>query len=246
MLVGTDDPQRLAEGAPEMPALDTAALELPGVVFLQALFEIESGAMCEMLPPALHPTLPPVAGVVAYDVPESPWGPFRIAQLRVQCRSGLRPRALLVSAVVDVPEAGEALARRFGFRVASGEVRLERAYDETRIEVAIGGADALAGSLRGPMRIGEADTQFVSCMHPARTPRGYRLVQVDTRHAVQRAARAQFEVEAFDGAAWGEARIRPTLGLPGVVGLADLTLDTIRFLCRPDVMAFEGSESVGR
>ena len=30
----------------------------------------------------------------------------------------------------------------------------------------------------------------------------------------------------------------------GVVGLADLTLDPIRFLCRPDVMAFEGSESV--
>ena len=119
MLVGTDDPQRLAEGAPEMPALDTEALELPGAVFLQALFEIESGAMCEMLPPALHPTLPPVAGVVAYDVPESPWGPFRIAQLRVQCRSGLRPRALLVSAVVDVPEVGEALAQRFGTKLIS-------------------------------------------------------------------------------------------------------------------------------
>ena len=151
---------------------------------------------------------------------------------------------MLVSAVVDSRDAGRALSERFGFRIREGRVALDRAYDETRIEVDIAGESVLVGSLRGPMRIGEGDTQFVSCMHPAHTPRGFRLVQVDTRVGVKRAERGPFALERFEGEAFGEVRIRPSLGLPGVVGLADVTLDPIRFLCRADVMAFEGSESV--
>jgi len=245
MLAGTADPKGFERDAPTMPSFAENGVEFPNAVFVQALFEIEAASMCEMLPPALHPTLPPVAGITVLDVPESEWGPFRMAELRIQCRSGLRSRAMGVSTVVDRAEVGVELAERFGFRVVLGEVALERAYHETRIEVGAEGATWASAAMRGPKRIGEGDMQFVSTMHPAQTPVGFRLVQLDTRYGVQRAERAPLDLEVFDAAAWGESRIVPSLMLPAVVGIADVRLDAIRFACRAEVMAFEGSEKVG-
>jgi len=244
MLVGTEDPARFEKDAPTLAGFDAPDLDLRDCGFLQALCEIEAEPMCAMLPPALHPTLPPVVGFSAWDVADSPFGPFRLAQLRIECRSGLRPRGLLVGAVVDGAEARRELAARFGFRAEPGEVELVRAYDATRLRVGGARTPRLELVLRAPQRIGEADTQFVSSLHPAVTPRGFRLVQVDAEHAVLRAERGRLELVHFDAAAWGEPRIRPSWPLPGVVGRADVTLRALRFVCRPDVLAFEGTESV--
>ena len=245
MLVGNGDPKQFEVEAPEMTALDTGRMTFVDSVFVQALFEIRTQAMCEMLPPALHPTLPPVAGFSVFDVPDSEWGPFRMAQLRIECRSGLRPRGLLVSAVIDNEAAAKALSAAFGFKMIAGEVDLARAYDETRVSVSALGRTWLQTSMRGPQRIGEGDTQFVSSLHPAMTPSGFRLVQVDTRHAIQRVERAALEIETFDAAAWGEERIIPSLPLPGVVGIAEISFEPIRFVCRADVLAFQGTEAIG-
>ncbi len=145
--------------------------------------------------------------------------------------------------MIDNAAARNGLAERFGFRVVVGDVGLARAYDETRASVEVGGRTWLRTSMRGPQRIGESDTQFVSSMHPAKTSLGFRLVQADTRHAIQRAERAPLEIEAFEGEAWGQGRIVPSLPLAGVVGIADITINPIPFVCRPDVLAFEATES---
>lgn len=242
MLVGTADPTLFEKGAPEMASLEADAVRLEDCVFVQALTEIESAPMCEMLPPGLHPTLPPVVGFTLLSVSDSEWGAFNLAQLRIECRSGLRPRGLLVSGVIDQAQAARELSQRFGYRLRLGDVEVQRAYDETRVRVACDDRIRLEASLRAPQRIGEADAQFVSSLHPAITPLGFRLVQLDTSMEVRRAERAPLEIEAFDADAWGEPRIRPSLALPGVVGIADVTLQPIRFVCRPDVLAFEGTE----
>ncbi len=244
MLVGTADPARFEKQAPTLADFDARALELRDCVFVQALSEIDAAGMCEMLPPALHPTLPPVVGWSAFEVPDSEWGGFRFAELRIECRSGLRPRGLLVGCVVDSEAARCGLAARFGFRAVLGEVQIARAYDETRLRVARGGRLWLDLSLRAPQRLGETDTQFVSSLHPAHTPLGFRLLQVDVEHAVKRAERGRLDLAHFDAAAWGEPAIRPSLALPGVVGRADLSIRPIRFVCRADILAFEGTESV--
>lgn len=244
MLIGTADPSAFEKDAPTIAAFGDASLEIPDCAFLQALCEIGSEPMCAMLPPALHPTLPPVASWSAFEAADSPFGPFRLAQLRIECRSGLRPRGLLVGAVVDSKAAAHALADRFGFRCTIGEVELARAYDATRLTVVRGGRRLVELVLREPVRLGETDTQFVSSLHPAQTPQGFRLVQVDLEHAVKRAERGRLEIVGFDAASWGEERIRPTLALPGVVGRADLSIRPIRFVCRADVLAFHGTEAV--
>ena len=244
MLQGTGHVADFEKEAPRMESLDTEALGFANAEVMQVLCEIYSEDVCDLLPPALHPTLPPVVCWSIYRFPETEWGEVRLAQTRIECRSGLRPRGLLVSAVTDNPAAGRALAARFGFRIRDGVVGLRRSYDEIRAEVEIDGELVLDVGLRDPDRLDAGTIQFVSSIHPATTPRGFRLVQVDTRHDIERAERGDPIVEEFEADAWGDERIEPAYPISAIFGVGEVTLPKLRYVCRPDVMAFEGTEAL--
>lgn len=244
MLVGCADPQACAETAPKLTGLDTEPVTLPGAGVLQVICEIDTAAMCELLPPALHPSLPPAVSWLVYDCPDTPWGAMKLAQTRLECRSGTRPRGFLVSAVCDNAKAAQALGGRWGYHVAFGEIGFRRSYDEVRAEVAIGGVEALAIGLRAPQPLGRGDIQFVAGMHPAHTPRGFRLVQCDPSHDDRDDQRGHPIVDAFEPGLWGDERIEPVYPVSGASCTADITLPRLRFLCRPDELAFTGTESV--
>src|SRR5262249_22147606 len=151
MLVGTGDPGALARGAATLEGFGTEPEKLLGVETLQVAFEVERAGADELLPPGLHPTRPPVVTWFVQRVPESPWGPFALAQCRIECRSGLRPRGFLRGGVIDNEAARAALAARWGYALAPGEPRLARSYDEIRAGVRLGGAAVLELALRDPM-----------------------------------------------------------------------------------------------
>ena len=244
MLFGTADVDALAAGAPAMERLDTEPLTLPGTWVLQATFEMPLAARACLLPPGLHPTDPPLVSWFFFQCSDGPLGAFTLAQLRVSCRSGLRPRGFLVESVVDSTEAGRALAVGWGFRHRVGDVRVTRGYDAVTGTVRVDGRPAREIALRDPDPLGVHDVQYTASMHLARTPRGVRLVQVDPTFAVARAERGRPHLLAFDAAAWGDARIAPTHPVSASIVLADVTLPRLRYLCRPDVWAFDGTESV--
>jgi hypothetical protein len=244
VLFGTAQLDPLAADAPVMANLDTEPLLLRAVWVLQATFEMPSAARDVLIPAALHPTDPPLASWMFFRCTESPFGPFVLAQLRVSCRSGLRPRGFLVESVVDSADAGRALAERWGYRSCVGEVRLAQQYDAVEAAVRLGGETILELGLRDPDPLGAHDLQFTASMHLAHTPRGLRLVQVDPTFAVERAERGRPHLVAFDAAAWGDARIAPTEPVVASIARADVTLPKLRYLCRPDVWAFEGTETV--
>jgi hypothetical protein len=185
-----------------------------------------------------------VIGFMVQRATASPWGPFALAQARIQCRSGVRPRGYLVAAVVDNAEAGAALSSRWGFRVLPGQVRLRRFYDEVRAEVTIGGHEVLAIGLRDPEPLSTADVQYVANMNLAQTPRGLRLVQVDPEWKVERAERGEPSIAAFDGEAWGVPDLEPAYPISASLTAGAMTLPPLRYLCRADVWAFDGTERV--
>ena len=51
-------------------------------------------------------------------------------------------------------------------------------------------------------------------------------------------------LDEFDAEAWGDERIEPSYPISAAHCLADVTLPKLRFVCRPEVMAFEGTEPV--
>jgi hypothetical protein len=242
VLFGTADLDALAAGAPRMERLDTEPLVLANAWVVQATFEMPVAARECLLPPALHPTDPPLVSWLVYRCTDGPLGAFTLAQLRVSCRSGLRPRGFLVDGVIDSTDAGRVLASRWGYRSRIGEVRATRHYDAVSVRVGVDARPILALELRDPDPLAAGDVQYTASMHVADTPRGLRLVQVDPTYAVTRAERARPHVVACDAAAWGDARVAPTSPVSASMVLADVTLPKLRYVCRPDVWAFDGTE----
>ena len=244
MLIGTADPEVLARGAATLESFGTEPVGLPGVETLQVAWEIERTGSDALLPPGLHPTLPPLVTWLVQRVPESPWGAFTLAQCRIECRSGLRPRGFLRGGVADDEPARAALAARWGYVLHPGEVRLERGYDEIHATAFRGGQPILEVALRDPMPLRGADAYYVANMHLAHTPNGLRLVQVDPDFQVERAERGRPLLDRFDAEAWGCEGARPSDPISASFTVADVTLPSLRYVCRPDVLAFEGAERV--
>jgi hypothetical protein len=151
-------------------------------------------------------------------------------------------RGFLVSAVTDSAAAAAAMADRWGYATQFGRVELQRYYDSARATVETSGRTILDLTVADPDPLDPGDVQYVANMNLARTPRGLRLVQVEPRYAIERVERGKPEVRFFDGAAWGEPRIEPAYPVAASIAVANLTLPRIRFVCRPEVLAFEGTE----
>jgi len=245
MLSGRADPRALASAAPSLERFDAPAVTLVDVEWVQALYEIESAVAEAILPPGLHPTVPGIVTWLAWACADSPWGAVRLVQTRIECRSGNRPRAMLVSAACDNDAAIHALTAGYGLHVVPAEIGFRRGYDGADVRVGIDGRGVLDLELRDPVLLPPEVVQFVSGMHPAHTPKGFRLVQCDLEHAVTRSERTTARVKAFDGAAWGDERIVPLHPVSSAVGIADVTIPALRFVCKADELAFTGTEKVG-
>ncbi len=242
MLQGTADVDVLADDAPFVasPAADPFTVQHAGL--LQVAWEIEAAEREALLPPGLHPVNPPVVTFSFLRAAESVHGPFTLAELRVLCRSGLRTRGYHVGAFVDSAEVAELLASGWGYRVALADVTLSRRYDGTTGTVVAAGRPVLVTGHVAPVPLAPSDLQYTATMVPARLERGFRLLQAERDHEFSRAERGRPFVEAFDAAAWGEPRVRLSHPASASSAIADVTFKPIRFVCRADVWAFEGTE----
>ena len=244
MLIGTASVAELAERAPVLASFHPEPVVLEHVEVLQVIYEIAAAHRAAALPPALHPTDPPIVTWLFFRCPSSPWGAFSIAQTRIECRSGLRLRGFLISAVVDNVAAAGALRDPWGYATQSGRVTLRRHYDTIDGSVVVHDTAALDVSVVDPGPLAAADLQYVANMNLAHMAVGLRLVQVEPKYEVHRAERGRPRLGVFDGAAWGDPRVRPVHPVSASCTVATVTIPRIRFVCRPDVLAFEGTELV--
>ena len=245
---GTLDVAPLLADAPLMPGLEAEAWQLDGVDILHLMFEIDDGNMAELLPKALHPVIPPVAIFSVARVPESPVGPFLLAQVRVGCRAGVRPRGYLLRAYSDSQEACDALAERWGYACRLGEVRLRRYHDRISAEVTAGGEEILRVSMANHEPISGADVQYVANMNLARLAteedRGV-LVQVDPEYAFHRAERGPPKIDLFVPEAWAAVGVEPVYPVSGSFCHVDTGLPRIRYVLDPERPALQGTRKIG-
>jgi hypothetical protein len=244
VITGSADVEALARRAPTLADFATEPLALSGVETLQVLCEISRAGADALVPPGLHPTIPPIVTFLVQRAPDSPWGPFTLAQTRIGCRSGLRPRGFLRAGVIDNKEAAAALAARWGYGLLEGDVELLRGYDRVRARVELAGEPVLDVSLADPSPLGTNDIHYVASMHLAHTPNGLRLVQVDPDYDVERAERGDPGVSLFDAAAWRSEGLEPGFPVSACFSVATLTLPALRYVCDPEVLAFTGTERV--
>ncbi len=244
MLTGTAELESFARGAPKLASFEGEAVTLPGMELLQVTYELGGVAPESPFPPALLPTLPVLAVLSVWRADSGPLGRFALAQLRLSCRSGARPRQLLVASFAEGDTARAALNERFAFGARKASVRLERFYDRVEGEVTVDGTSVLDVTALGPLPLAASDLQFFSSIHRADTPKGLRLVQIDTELTVTRGERAEPRMTHFSPAAFGMPKAKLAYPVAAFVALGDLTIPKVRFVSRADVLPHRGTERV--
>lgn len=245
MLTGTARLETLLRDIPAIDTFEIDPVELPAVEIFQANYEMSAHSIESFLPPALDATIPPLGQWTSWSATQSPWGSFCLVMFRISCRSGARPRAFVLASCIDNVDARDALGKHWGLRPDLAEISFQRNYESFELSVLHEGRNLL--SLRGndPDPLSFADIQFFASMHAARTDRGLRLIQFDPHYESVRAERYTPSLRSYDAAYWsGGQALEPAYPVTAYGTQATVHLVKVRFLCRPDVSAFEGSEVV--
>ncbi len=245
-LFGTLDASTVGAVA-RMPNLDTEAWALPGAEILQLAFEIGGESMA-LLPRAMHPAIPFYASLWVTRYPESPVGPFTLAQVRLMGRAGAHPRGLVLGAVASTADAVSALRERWGFPATVGAVSLTRYHDRVVGTVVRDGATILDCALVHPELLSPGDVQYIASVTLADVAENgavrRSIVQVDPDYTLKRAERGRPVVTHFDDAAWNARGIAFRHPVSGSIVAADTDLPRIRFVMEPDTPAVRGTRRV--
>ena len=224
---------------------DTAPVTLENSLIVTAMFELDPTSVESLLPPALNPSLPPAMTFMAYECPSSPWGAFRMLQLRLNCRAAHRLRSFVVSAVVDNDVAREALSQRWGYPCRPGRIGIRRNFDEVALSVEEAGTSTLDVRLLSPVPVGPADVIFDPNLHAVRSPVGLRLLQVEPVLVPAKADRGKPKVVTFDAPAWGDGGVAPIFPVAGSVVEAEITLAPLAYALFWDQSPLKGVDRVG-
>ncbi|MDG2111953.1 MAG: acetoacetate decarboxylase family protein [Actinomycetota bacterium] len=244
MISGTASVDELARGAAIISEFSSDEVVLTDVECFQLTAEMRNQAREAVLPPGLHPTVPPALSLQAWNVGSSPWGAFSMATVRITCRSGARARGFMVGAVVTTQAAVDGLRSNFGFPARLGDVRFRRSYDGVDLEVDLDGTTIATATGLDPDPMAANDVQYTGSLTLAETPLGCRLVQVEARHDTTREERLTSRLLSFDGAGWGQPLLDPYYVVASSVTVAEVSMPAVRFVCDPEKYAWDGTESV--
>lgn len=244
-LFGKQDVQTVATRAPLMTGFDTEAWELKGVEVLQLSFEVVEGPAEYLVPPALHPSIPPYAALSVARIPASPVGPYMLAQVRLVVRAGIRPRAYLLGAYTDSEKAATELRARWGFSINTGTVTLQSRHDRVIGQVDRNGQTILSMELENPELISGADVTILDGLHLVRKVENGKevplIVQVDPEYVFHSANRGRPRLLALQSDAWGaENRLRCTYPMHAVFCRCDTDLPKLRFAMDPVTPVTQG------
>lgn len=232
---------------PTIEGYGTEPWTLKGAQILETHMEIEDEPADALLPRTMHPAVPAYAIFNVTSYPESPVGPFAIAEIRIAGRTGVRPRGHVLQSYVNNEAAAKELAARWGYPVASGEVSVVLRHDRVIGRASVGGKTVLEIEEIDRDSISGGDIQYIASMHLCRNKDDGKsvLVQVDPEYVFIRAERGRPHVVALDTAAFrAGGHLRVTWPIAASFAIADVTLPRLRYTCNPELPALQGTIKV--
>jgi acetoacetate decarboxylase len=244
---GTMDVQAFAPNVGEINGYKTEEWKLNGAQILNVLYEVSNESFPSLMPVTFHPVIPAYAILNVTHYPESPAGPFTIADVRVGCRAGVRPRGFTLKSYVSTAAAAQELTRRWGYPATIADVSIRAYHDRVVGRVKADGRTILEVEMLDRDFIGGNDIQYVSSMHLCRNREDGKLVvvQLDPEWTFTKAERGRPQLVTFDAKAWnGGDKLVPTWPISASYTIADTTLSQIRYVSDPDKDAFKGTSQV--
>jgi hypothetical protein len=244
MLVGNANIEKLAESVPTIDKYLKDTIEFRDVTCFQMTMEMRNAAREAVLPPGLHPTIPPAISLQVWEVGDSLWGSFTAVICRITCRSGVRARGFTSAVYASNEQVSNELAKNFGFASKSADINFRHSYDGSDIQVVKSGVEILSISSLDPNPMGLNDIQYTGNLNLCHTPNGLRMVQLEVQHQATRVERLTSRLDSFDGNAWGNKLLDPYHMVSSSIANETITIPPVRFVCKPDELAFTGTESI--
>jgi hypothetical protein len=211
---------------------------------LNFVHEIDDRHGLDLLPRALHPTLPLYANLMLLRHASSPVGPFALAELRIVARAGMHQGGFTTGGICDSEPAIAWLRDRYGWPLRRGEVSIQRKHYAVLGRVAVDGQPVFEGWLEKAESISPADLLYPVSLHLALLDDAPRLVQVEPLYSPERAERGTPRVQRFDAAAFGDARVALTNPLPATWVRGAFELRPVRWVMDPERPAVAGATRV--
>jgi hypothetical protein len=232
--------------APDVRSLFTEAdaFSVDGVDILAFTYEIDIQQGFAVTPKALHPSIPSYCQIVVRRHPDSPVGPFTVAELRINARAGTHYLAYCIGAFTDSDRARVLFRERYGVPMQLADVVLDTRYYGIVGRVVQGGTPILDGLLERPHYISGSDVLYTPNLNLARVNGRGTLVHQEMEYTIGRAQRGEAVLKRFDAAAFGDARVLLRQPLPATVIQAKVTYMGVRYLIDPERPALVGTETV--
>ncbi len=244
---GSLDLNKWAKFASVIDGYKTDALSLKGAGILEVHIEVDDDPADALIPKTMHPSIPAYAVFNVVSYPDSPWGAFALAEVRVAGRTGVRPRSFVLSSICNNEEAAKAVASRWGYPTQVGDVKLDLRHDRVVGKASLGGKPVLECELLDRDAISGGDIQYIASMHLARNKQDDKLVlvQVDPEYTFSKAERGKPRVGLVDMDAFhAGASLRLANPISACYAVGDVTLPKIRYICNPELPAMQGTTKV--
>jgi acetoacetate decarboxylase len=198
--------------APLYPPLPWA---MAGTRIIKLAYEVGLDFVRNTLPAGLARPVPPYGTLLIYDVPESPFGPFRMAAQTLACRYRNYARVYVLQAVVDNPVAMAALREVWSYPAAPGTVEITDEPGRVNGKVFAPQGQPLVTFEITDIEGAEAERIVIDSELTARIPARFasvddgepvRLIQINRAYALQDPTRGRFSVQfssAGDAYPWG-------------------------------------------
>lgn len=231
LLYGERDVASLAFNPAPLDLADRTEVVLADVEIFYSLFEIRMAAARALLPPGLHPSVPALMGITFIRADSGPFGAFCLAYLGPACRTGIKPRHLVLGACCNAPAAADFFSRRYDFDCREAEVDCHETYDRVHGCIALDGITVLDLSITHcvPLVGAGATVKYSPPLNAARAGDGNDLVQFEAVYDFKRVIRGGLNAAVFDAAALAAPGLTPTDPIAGTHAVVDLTLLPVRF-----------------
>lgn len=243
-IFGTLDPEAIADELPVTGALAEEDWESEHVRALTVSYEIDDTYRLELLPPALHPSIPLYAHLTVRVHGSSPVGPFNLAELRLMSRAGSHYGGYTVGSIADTSDAVSFLRERYGWAARLGEVTLTERYHGAQASASVDGQPVLDMAIAHPQPITPGDMLITAGFHLARVGNELKLVQSEPSYAIDVVQRGRPEVRLIDTRAFGDGRVKLTNPIVATYLKGSFTLGRVRFLIDPTQPATAGTTRI--
>jgi hypothetical protein len=241
---GTLDVAALRAGLPVVTTLAHQSWRCEATEVLNFVYEIDDRSGLDLIPGALHPTIPLYANLMLLRHATSPAGPFALAELRIVSRAGMHQGGYTTGGFCDSDQAIAFLRERYGWPLRHGEVSIQRKHYAVLGSVVAGGEPVFEGWLEKAEAISPGDLLYPVSLHLALVDGAPRLIQAEPLYAPERAERGTPRVQRFDATAFGERRVRFTNPLPATWTRGAYEMRPVRWVMDPEQPAVVGATRV--